>query len=230
MEEKLRKLGFGKNDIKVYLALFDLGKTKAGAIIDHTGLHRNLVYTALEELAKRKLVTKTVVRGVATFVANDPKTMLEELENKKQLAQQVIEQLQKKQEESPQEITVYEGIEGIRRARNQTLNMAAGSTLHVLGASHSSTTPEWERYWKSYHTKREKKGIGMRILYEQGVAKEVVDWRDNLEHSTAKYLPFLINSPMEFNFINDYVYLNIMSSDTPMAIKLRSKTVADAFR
>ncbi|MBU0546201.1 hypothetical protein KKA13_03025, partial [Patescibacteria group bacterium] len=81
IEEKLHKLGLGKNEIKVYLALIELGKTKAGPVIDYCHLHRNLVYQSLNMLTKKELVTKTEINGVATFAANDPAKLVSQAED-----------------------------------------------------------------------------------------------------------------------------------------------------
>ena len=141
LEQQLEKLGFSKNETKVYLALFDLGKVRAGDIIEHTGLHRHLVYLALDALAERGTVTKTIRNGVAEFVANDPKSLLDELEERKRVAEAVAIALREKREGVPREVTVYEGTEGIKRSRNRTLLYPAGETLYVVG-SKASTTPD----------------------------------------------------------------------------------------
>ena len=72
LESSLLKLNFTPNEIKVYSALFEIGKCRAGKIIELTGMHRNLVYLALENLEARGLLTKVLVKGVAEFSANDP--------------------------------------------------------------------------------------------------------------------------------------------------------------
>ena len=53
LTQQLAKLGFSENEAGVYLALIELGKARAGKIIRITGLHRNLVYQALEKLASK---------------------------------------------------------------------------------------------------------------------------------------------------------------------------------
>ena len=58
LENKLKKLGFDKNERLIYLALFELGRCRAREIIKHTGLVRNSVYTTLEDLVHRGLVKK----------------------------------------------------------------------------------------------------------------------------------------------------------------------------
>ena len=76
IEQKLKKLGFGKNEIKVYLCLLELGQARVKNIIEATALHPNLVYTSLDSLLRRKLATKTETHGVASFSINAPEHIL----------------------------------------------------------------------------------------------------------------------------------------------------------
>ena len=230
IENQLKQLGFSQNEIKVYLSLFELGKVRAGRIIESTGLHRNIVYTALEEFVERELATKTIVGGVAEYVANDPARLVEEAEEKKISAAKVAEELRKKLKEAPREITMYEGVEGIQRARDKMLKYKGEEDLYVVGASTYSSTPEWEVYWKKFHTKREKLGIGLKILYDQDVPKEILDWRNSLAHSEARYLPFQVDSPVQFAMIGEFIDIIIPSGVEPVTFRIRSRATVEAFR
>lgn len=86
----LQKIGFSKNQAKVYLALFNIGKGKASEVIKETGLHRHLVYTALESLVSKKLIAQTEVRGVKHFAMLDPERLLQTIQIQETLAQQYV--------------------------------------------------------------------------------------------------------------------------------------------
>lgn len=227
LENQLKQLGFSKNETKVYLALFDIGKCKAGQIIENTGLHRNLVYTALDELVNKGLVAKVIKNGIATFFANSPELLLSMVEEQKNIAQEIVDTLKKKNE-VVRDIVVYEGEEGIKRSRNRALQYDAGETLYVLG-SQASSTPEMERYWRQFHLKREKQGINFKMMYESGVNPSDLEWRNNLKLSEAKYLPEQIDFPVWFAFIKDYLEIGIPGDD-PLTFGLRSKEAVAAFK
>ena len=53
----LIKLGFNKNEAKVYLALIEFGKADAGQIIAETKFHKNIVYDNLDKLIDKGLVS-----------------------------------------------------------------------------------------------------------------------------------------------------------------------------
>lgn len=227
-KNELKQLGFSKNETIIYLSLFELGKVRASKIIESTSLHRNIVYTSLEELIKRELVTKTTVEGVAEFVANDPRNLLVEVERKKQMAGELVEKLKKMQEE-PREITVYEGFEGVKRSRNKVFDYKKGDELCVLGASTLSSTPEYEKYWKKFHSKRISLGIGLKILYEYGIDKEDIEWRRDLPNTEIKYLPPGLDSPVWFSAIGSNLEIGV-PGDSPLVFNIRSKGAADAVK
>jgi sugar-specific transcriptional regulator TrmB len=229
LEIQLLKLGFSTNEIKVYLSLFELGKVRAKEIIDLTGLHRNIVYTALEELVKRELVTKTSVGGVAEYVANEPDNLVREIEQKKELARQVAEELKKKQIEKPREITVYEGFEGVKKSREKVFNYKKGDEMYILGASTLSSTPEYEKYWRKFHDKREKLGIGLKILYEHNIKKEDVEWRKQLPLTKVKYLPPGLDSPVWFSAIGEYLEIGV-PGDNPLVFNIRSQQAVEGVK
>ena len=93
IKDKLQQLGFSPNEITVYLYLIENGKSRAGKIIELTGLHRNLVYTSLESLLKKKLVSKLTSRGVAEFIPNNPESILENVLDQEETAKEIIIEL-----------------------------------------------------------------------------------------------------------------------------------------
>lgn len=227
LENQLKQLGFSKNETKVYLALFDSGKCRAGQIIESTGLHRNLVYTSLDELVAKGLVAKVLKNGVATFFVNSPELLLSMVEEQKNIAQEIVDTLKKKNE-VVRDIVVYEGEEGIKRSRNRALQYDAGETLYVIG-SQASSTVEMEKYWRQFHLKREKQGINFKMMYESGVNPSDLEWRNTLKLSEAKYLPVQIDFPVWFAFIKDYLEIGI-PGETPLTFGLRSKEAVAAFK
>lgn len=229
IEKQLLQLGFHKNDVAVYLALFDLGKCKAGEIIELTKLHRNLVYTSLEVLIKRGLATKTEGSGVALFSPNDPKYLVEEIEQKKQLAETIAEEIKSKGKQSPRDIVVYEGIEGLKRATDQNLHAKPGETVYILGSSLRANQETLSKHWEKFHKKRAEKGILSKILYDRSIDPWTLNKRNQLPLTEAKYMPSGIDAPFWFNICGDEFFLGVADED-PIAFKMRSKTVTDGLK
>ncbi|PLX26382.1 hypothetical protein C0581_04650 [Candidatus Parcubacteria bacterium] len=229
IEQDLEQLGFHKNEVIVYLALFELGKVRAGEIIESTNLHRNLVYTALEVLVRRELVTKTTVKGVAVFSVNSPDHLLDELDRKRQHAQKLVEELKSRQQAVEREITLFEGLDGAKRATRQNFQADKGETVYLLGASTHEILPELSMRWRAYHKKRIEKGIKFKALYGRSTNSDVVAETNKLPMTDTKYMPTNIDAPMWFNICGDTSSIVAIDKE-PVAINIKSKPIADGLK
>lgn len=72
----LSGIGLTTYESEVYLALLKLGRTTAGPIIRTTKLHRQHVYTALERLQERGLVSFVVQNNRRNFIGVTPDDLL----------------------------------------------------------------------------------------------------------------------------------------------------------
>lgn len=134
LSKDLEKLGLTKNEAATYLVLQESGKVKAGKLIQETGLHRNLVYQALESLAQKRLLTKSTAGSVALFQATDPSNFLQAIREQELTAERIIEELKERKKLSDQEITIYEGPEGIRAyCLKNASSLKDGQNIHVIG-------------------------------------------------------------------------------------------------
>ncbi|MFA6427293.1 MAG: helix-turn-helix domain-containing protein [Candidatus Magasanikbacteria bacterium] len=229
IEQELKQLGFHKNEIKVYLALFELGKGKAGEIIEAANIHRNLVYTALDVLVGRGLVTKTNVNGIAMFTLSSPGNLLEEIDHKRQLTQKIVEELKSRQEKMLREITIFEGFDGIKRATRQNFQAEKGETVYVLGASTHEILSDLSMRWRAYDKKRIEKGIGFKALYGRGTDQHILDGKNVLPMTEAKYMPSDIDAPMWFNICGDVSSIVAIDKE-PIAINIKSKQIANGLK
>jgi len=119
----LEKIGFTKGEVRVYLALLDLGNVSSGPIIKKSGIAGSKIYGILERLKVKGLVSETIKVKTKYFYANSPKRILdfiknkerelivEQLEFKKILPNLIVKQRSKIEE---QEVKSYLGYEGIK--------------------------------------------------------------------------------------------------------------------
>ena len=79
MNEKLmlQELGFTEGEIKVYLALFDLGESTVGPISKKSGVTHAKVYPILNKLIEKGLVSHVIKEGRQNFSATSPNSLLE---------------------------------------------------------------------------------------------------------------------------------------------------------
>ncbi len=231
LENKLKQLGLDKNEIRVYLTLFEIGKARAGVLIRQTGLHRNLVYTGLKELVKKELVSRVLVDEVMVFEANDPTSLIEMVEEKKNIAQGACKDLEKFKAAKSRDLKVRSGQEGIVRARERMINVPRGETMCVF-ASAAASGPEMEKYWRKFHKQRISAGVKIKMLYEQTedpFIRSSMSWRNFLPLTEAKWMPAKINAPMWMAFCKDMLDIGIPGEE-PLTFSITSAEAVKSFR
>lgn len=141
--QDLQTLGLTANQSQVYLTLARTGPSKAGEIIKKIGLHRNLVYVALEELKDKKLIASSKVNGISVYKILSPQRLAAEPRQKEQLAKDIAEELIliTKKRTSGQEIVVYEGLDEFQKYEERMYySFKPKSLIRYLGIS-----PAWQR-------------------------------------------------------------------------------------
>jgi sugar-specific transcriptional regulator TrmB len=137
ISKQLEDVGLTPNQSVVYLSLFRAGESKAGEIIKKTGLHRNLVYRALEDLTNKKLIMVSRVKGIAVYKVLSPSRLLADAQEKERAAKQLIEELAAlSKKANNQEVIIYEGIDEFRRHAMRSYSLAKnGGLVRYLGTS-----------------------------------------------------------------------------------------------
>ena len=229
----LEELGLTKNEIKVYLALLELGSTAAGPLIKKVGMHRAAVYDIIDLLTGKGLVSYVIKANRKYFEAQDPDRLLEYLESKKQdlidkeekLKQFLPElQLKRKLSKEEQEGTIYKSKKGLKSIFEDILK--EGKPWFVFGAT-GKFRELFHAYFIHFHERRTKSKIPLKIIFKEVVRKQKRE--EELKLCQIKYLPKSYLSPSTTYIYGDKVAIINWSSD-PIAFLMRSKQVADSYR
>lgn len=232
LTQKLIRLGFTPNQAAVYVALTTLGQCKAGQIIKDTGLHRNIVYEALDELVNKKLAFKTTKGGVAFFQLSDATSLVYEAEQQLHLAKQVGGEVNRLREKSQYEVKLYEGMSGLMSYREevtQALEPKAGSGGEfLLMGDTAKITKDLNPYWQEWHANRAAAGVPARMFFSQNSA-QYAKQRQQIPRTKIKILPSAIQNATDTDIWNDHVGL-ILYDVEPFVVSIRNQHLADTFR
>lgn len=223
MLHELQSLGLKKNEALVYQMLAKLGPTKAGAIIAHLDIHRNIVYQSLEALVLNGYATKVIRQGVWHFQITDPHSLLTAMRQRERLVEVVVEEIEKYSTHSKQQIVVYEGLDSYRNYWISSLERAPQNTVDYVAGGEFIT---WSKLLgpglRRYMDLVQEKNISWKTLYFKKSVKEF----QLLRQSKVPYECRLYQAPMQtvvpsnFNIVGDTVILHTMS-DTPRVIEMR---------
>lgn len=111
----LEELGFSTAETKVYLALLELGTSKAGELIKHSGLQNSVVHMTLSRLVEKGLASFALESNVKHYSATNPQNLIRWIDEKKQRFEAILPDLLAKQAgQERQEAAVYEGVRGFK--------------------------------------------------------------------------------------------------------------------
>ncbi len=234
----LEEIGLTPGEIKVYLALIGLGETSTGPIVQESKVSVSKVYTILDRLARKGLVSHIVRGTVKHFKAADPVLLLTYLRDKEEALrayeselQRIIPELQLKQNSAITEETaqVFDGLNGIRTARERTLNiMKKGDEMWIVGIARTPYD-RLTNYFNDFHKRRIKKGIRCKYIYNEYARKPFGENSTSFPLSEVRYMPegMITHAWMEIYADTVTIGINFKKS---FSVVIQNQEVADSFR
>jgi len=160
----LNDLGLSGTEAKVFVALFELKTSTAGAVIDRSGLQNAVVHRAFHSLLTKGFITYVMEGRIKQYQTITTERLLERYEEKKKHLQTLLTELETKQRQRSQAITVtYEGVRGIRELWNMMLTEK--TELLSYGAPEEAQTLLRDYFWDAHLRKRKEKGILSRHIF-----------------------------------------------------------------
>ncbi len=235
LHSNLLLLGFSPHDAEVYTALLKKGPCAAGPLISETKLHRNVVYTSLDHLMGRKLVSETLKNGRKLFAIAEPSILEEEFSQKARVAKDIQKEIRALHTRKIPDITVHQGNAEYLSLLSSNLNrMPKGSTKYVLGTGgeefmRATMLP----IWKKYHEIARARKIHIKMLSYESQRSAIDPYTKKEGIYEIRYLPSNIENPAGVHIYPDiHTVLNIMYSNqnTPVtAIKITDHSLAQGY-
>lgn len=222
----LEDIGLTNAEIKVYLALLELGTSTAGPILDKSGLQNSVVHMTLNKLIDRGFITFVKEGKRNHYQAANPKHIIDFINEKKQRFEGILPELLLKQQQAriKPEIITFRDIKGIKELLMELLD-AGGKEHHTFGSTAKSLMLG-EAWWVNYHKKRAEKGIKARLLFNESLAY----WRAEKKYpkSEIRYTKAGFEPLTETIIRNNKIGI-IIWSDKPLGILIHQKEAADSY-
>jgi len=173
--EVLKQLGLSEGEIKVYFALLELESSTVGRIIEKSAVPDSKIYSILEKLKEKGLVSFVIKNNVKHFQASDPKNILRLLDEKekairmqkKEFEEKIIPEIEKRRKltEDKQEAVIYESMDGLRAAMNYMLDVAGrGGEYKAFVISNVLAEKMVQNFFDDFHKIRLKKGVRVKRI------------------------------------------------------------------
>lgn len=219
MEEELKAFGLNEKQVRVYLAVLELGSSSATIIAQRSKVHRTLAYEILDSLVGQGLVSHVIKGKKKYFEAASPETFLKILEEREQKIRKILPQLAaiKKTVQKKPSITLYEGVEGIKTVFEDLLTE---SKSFVALSPRIAMENVLKFYFPHLIERREQAGIHARLLSDaKPLATKMIDY---------KLVP--MNYETGVWVYNNKVMIPSFPKRNPLAIVIENEDIAKAVK
>lgn len=237
--DELKEIGLTQGEIKVYIALLNLGLSTKGPISRKARVAESKVYEILDRLKEKGLVSfifkKKGIRKIAHYKASNPillKDFLskkkEEIKKEEELLEKILPSLQIQQKQTEQEynVVIYEGFKGIQANNKELLDMINKDDEWIAMGARSNKDKKYNLFWINWLKERAKKGGKGRILFvDKGT------WYFNqlkkIKNTEVRYLKGI--SPISVNITANRVMI-YNYKDHPSCLVITNKDISDSFK
>jgi len=237
--QRLEGIGLTPGEVRVYLALLDLGISTTGPIVDSSRISSSKVYNILDRLVKKGMVSFVTKTNVKHFEALEPKKILEYLslkERKLQDQRSIVKELiptlsaRRKRRQEQEASRVFLGYQGIKSYFTEVCdNLEKGETRLVLGAQTGySNHPPVVRFFQMMNRKFVAKGIRTKIIFNKDLRRDIDKRYKSLEKTQVRYLDHV--TPASIGIQGDNVDILVWTEEKAVLFAITSKEVAESYR
>ena len=224
MLETLQELGLNKRESQCYVALLELGSSKVGKIIKKTSIPSSKIYEILNKLIKRGLVTYVKRSNIKHFQAQDPKTLINLIEEKKKKVESIIPQLLLKQSLSTkQSVEMFEGQKAIFTLFTNLIQDAKPKEPYLIfSINEENKNKAANLFFKNLAIRRKEKKLNTKLL------KNIKHYKKE-KHIKLKLRFTKFNLPQGITIFRNTTIL-LSWQQTPIAIKIQSDTITNQLK
>ena len=197
----LTENGFSQREATLYLTVLASGELPMGRAAEKSGLKRSTVYSLVQDLKKKGILSETKRRGIGYISALPPRLLIERFEHSVEQAKSILPSLIELAYASPVKprIRFYEGIEGL----NEILFDAACSRSDYIGFTDYEKMPKdmYRFIRKKVAPRREKMGTTLRLIVPRNeINKQITkEYQHQVEHR-------MVDFPSRKNHIEILIY------------------------
>ncbi len=225
----LEDLGLTEGEIKVYLALLQLGSTTAGPILSKAKLQNSVVHRALNSLIEKGLINYIQEGKRKIYQATDPENFYHFMDEKKRRFTEILPELKQKQLslQNQTNATIYKGKRGINEVYHILIALKA-KEYNTFGGGYNCEQLMGTHWWKNFHTQRIENKLPARQIFDETVR----GFGNELRKKPISQVRFIDQEFAQFQetiIIDDYVAISVFT-ENPYAFLIKDKIVAEGYK
>ena len=230
----LSKIGLTSGEVRVYLALVNLGSTTVGAIIEKAKVSSSKVYVILERLIQKGLATFIIKEKTKYFQANPPTALMDLLKEKeKELKSneddlaQLVSKLRwaTKKPKVEEAARIYKGFDGIKTGMLEAIeSIPKEGDYYFFSTGYGEIEPLKTIFAKITLKLKEIKAIiwGVADISERMVYKKFYP------KYKMRFLDFFF--PSDVSIIGDYICILVYDKEEPLLYSIKSEKLVNSYK
>jgi len=234
--EALESVGLPSKEALAYLDLLKHGESQTGKICERTKIPSSHVYSILNNLLEKGLVSYKIINNIKVFRASEPDALANLFEEKEKKMKGEKDRLlssisQLKAFPSPiarlTDFKYYYGIRGIKSLYTEIINSwKKGDEYYIASAPPESFLKLEAFFIDIVHKKRIKDKVKLKILINEH-SRKWGDVRKKMPLTEVKYLD--VKTTTEYGVLNDFFFL-VSYGEEPYALLIKDKNFANTYK
>lgn len=230
----LIEAGLSSPEARTYITLYQLQESQSGMLAEQANVHLSKIYSVLEKLIGKGLVSYRIQNNIKIFQAAPPEALAQLIEKKeeeliaqkKQIITAISQLKQTKPLNPPQSrYKYYDGINGVKTLWNEVANKMNKDELLIYTGKEESNH-KLAAIYEEFHNKRVKKEINLKIIHPIK-DKNKLPKRRSLPRTEIRF--DAQNTLCEIGVINDMVVLDHVGKN-PHGFLIVDKEFAATFK
>jgi sugar-specific transcriptional regulator TrmB len=166
----LEDIGLTGAEIKVFIALLELGPSQAGNVVEKSGLQNAVVHRAFHSLIEKGLISYVLEGKIKNYQAIEPKLLINFLDEKKAQLEKIIPELEAKKKKTKMPIgRIFQGKRGIKELLYLIIETESKEYISYGGSKKSDEVMGTD-FWDIFHNKRISKKISAKLLFHSSLS------------------------------------------------------------
>jgi len=229
-------VGLSEKEAIAYLDLQQRGESQTGRICERTKIPSSHIYTILDSLLEKGLVSYKLVNNIKVFSASGPDALInlfeereKKVRNEKANLLNLISQLKTIPPETQKlnDFKYFHGIRGIKSLFTEVINSWKEGDEYYIASAPLEAFRKLEPFFINVvHKKRVRDKVKLKMI----INKNSVKWglrRTKLPFTEIRYLD--IDTKTEYGVLNDYFFL-ITYHTEPYGLLIKDENFASTYR
>lgn len=224
----LEDIGLTQGEIKIYMALLELGSSSAGRILKKANIQNSVFHFCVNSLIEKGLISYVKKNKFRIYSAANPDNFIIYVKDKQKQLEKILPELKAKQNfaEEKQETEIFDGVKGIMTLLNILIEDTKKGDEFLMFTAEAETkerSEEIQKFYEMYDAKRKEKGLVVKGIANYKL-QSIFEKRKTLK---MKYTQLPV--PANTGICNNKIVF-ISWGDKPTGILIKSKDIVDKQR